>query len=147
MSQYILRTIQAFANDCSAEKLKILQKKIEEINYSNQNEIENISNYQENIATTSKRTRIMNEVKEEKLDVEHVQISDETYNEIINALLDAQEQEMRRNTMNTAGFNDGDFHVYGETDQHWFINDGLIEKNEKLTELELSEKELKLISS
>ena len=45
------------------------------------------------------------------------------------------------------GFKDEDFHIFNESDEKWvFYKDGRIEKNEILTELVLSEKEIKMVS-
>jgi len=45
------------------------------------------------------------------------------------------------------GFKDGDFHIINESDEAWIFNeDGRIEKNKILTQLILSEKEIKMIA-
>lgn len=49
--------------------------------------------------------------------------------------------------INYAGFKDDDFHIINDTDESWICNDnGHIEKNEILTELIISEKEIKMIN-
>ena len=45
------------------------------------------------------------------------------------------------------GFKDDDFHIINESDEKWiFYKSGRVEKNEILTELVLSEKEIKMVS-
>lgn len=77
-----------------------------------------------------------------------------TFNEIVDVeKTDFVESDSKINprkkvkyTMQT-GFNDGDFHIFDESDEVWMIENDRISKNEMMTELVLGEKEVMMVDA
>jgi len=86
---------------------------------------------------TTKRRKISNDNDEAELKIESIK------NEM---KLKFKTKQLVLMKDSTTGFKDEDFHVINESDEKWIFHEsGQIEKNEMLTELVLSEKEIEMI--
>ena len=104
---------------------------------------------QQDVNTKNSRKRKLQFEDDPIRKVKKIRIFDDEGHQLSNEEVQSEKKESEENSQIDffqAGFNDADFHVVYESDESWRIEHGKLFKNEKLTELILSEKELALVA-